>query len=406
MKSTHYLTAAEVAEALKVSPTTVYAYVSRGLLRSEPAGANNRARLYNAEDVQKLVERKTYRRDPAKATSDAMHWGMPILSSELTLIDETGIYYRGYDVTQLATSWSFERVAALLWTGEPDKETSIFSPNQSAKSYHEQLKQITYELTPLQKLQIVLTLAAADDLAAYDLDPQLNNILRSGARILRLVAATLADSYDLGLTSIEILRQGWGQQNLPHFPSLLNAALILSADHELNTSAFTARVVASAATPLYQVIIAGLAALQGFKHGGNTLLVEELLYEVSSPERAYQAVASRLQRGGHIPGFGHQLYPSGDPRGALLLRLIAQAYATTPSVQHANAIVQTVEQTIHKKPNLDFSLALLARVLQLPRGSALAIFALGRTVGWIAHAIEQYKTGQLIRPRATYTGPR
>ena len=182
--------------------------------------------------------------------------------------------------------------------------------------------------------------------------------------------------------------------------------LILCADHELNASTFTARVVASTGAHLYLVVTAGLAALQGFKHGGNTLLVEKLLREVSTPEAARRVIAEHLRRGEYIPGFGHRLYPYGDPRAALLLRLIAQSFPDAPTMDLANTIAEVVLEVTGKKPNVDFALVVLAQTLSLPPESALALFALGRTVGWIAHAIEQYQREELLRPRAQYVGLR
>src|SRR5438105_3261703 len=117
MKQSRYLTAKEVAEALNVSRATVYAYVSRQLIRSEPASTNSKERLYLAEDVQKLLERKEFRREPSKVANSAMYWGIPILESELTLIDENGLYYRGHNVMKLAVEHTIEQVATLLWTG-------------------------------------------------------------------------------------------------------------------------------------------------------------------------------------------------------------------------------------------------------------------------------------------------
>jgi citrate synthase len=181
----------------------------------------------------------------------------------------------------------------------------------------------------------------------------------------------------------------------------VEAALILAADHELNVSAFTARCVASAGASPYQVVIAGLAALQGGKHGGNCERVEALFAETGRPERAAAVVAGRLRRGEGIPGFGQPLCPAGDPRGKELLRLAAEL-APDPV---AEALCEAARAVLQEHPTIDFGLVTLARALGLPDGTALGWFALGRTAGWIAHALEQYASGEMIRPRAHYTGP-
>jgi citrate synthase len=190
--------------------------------------------------------------------------------------------------------------------------------------------------------------------------------------------------------------------NLPEAAALINSALILCADHELNVSAFTARCVASAGTTPYGAVIAGLAALQGNKHGGHTERVEALFREVGEGNRVRMTIASRLRRGERIPGFGHPLYPDGDPRAKMLLARTTAVFPHKTTL--AQAIVSEVQQTIGQNPTIDFALVTLARALNLPAGAPIALFALGRTVGWIGHAIEQYNLDQLIRPRARYTG--
>jgi hypothetical protein len=195
---------------------------------------------------------------------------------------------------------------------------------------------------------------------------------------------------------------------MPHNPaaaSLLRAALVLCADHELNVSAFTARCVASANATPYAVVIAGLAALQGAKHGGYTDQVEAFLSEVATPERASTVITHRLKRGERVPGFGHPLYPDGDPRAKALFTLTMKACPKDTAIALGKAVATQVQRTIGQQPTIDFALAILASALHLPPGSALALFALGRTIGWIGHAIEQYQLDQLIRPRARYVGP-
>jgi citrate synthase len=187
---------------------------------------------------------------------------------------------------------------------------------------------------------------------------------------------------------------------VPRAAPLIRAALILCADHELNVSAFTARCVASAGASPYGVVIAGLAALEGTKHGGITMRVEAQWDAVRRTRDLRGALAERLRRGESIEGFGHPLYASGDPRAKLLLEML-------PASRHAafaRELVAAAGALVGESPNLDFALVALARSLGLPDGSALALFAIGRTIGWIGHAIEQYENGAIIRPRAKYVG--
>jgi citrate synthase len=229
-------------------------------------------------------------------------------------------------------------------------------------------------------------------------------VAQTGARILRLLALTAVGRTRSEGDIAHILQEGW----IPHDPdaaSLLRTALILCADHELNVSAFTARCTASANSPPYAVVMAGLAALQGAKHGGYTDQVEAFLREVGAPDQAQAVITHRLKRGERLPGFGHQLYPEGDPRGKALLELTLKAYPNATATMLSKAITTQVRRTINQHPTIDFALAILAHALHLPSGAALALFAMGRTIGWIGHAIEQYQLDQLIRPRAQYMGP-
>jgi citrate synthase len=219
-----------------------------------------------------------------------------------------------------------------------------------------------------------------------------------------LAAAVVYPAQLDGGSLAEALQQRWSPKH-PVAARLFNSALILCADHELNVSAFAARCVASAGATPYDVVIAGLAALRGRRHGGHTAHVAALLDEVGRPARAGQVVAERLRRDGLLPGFGHHLYPAGDPRGRALLALAASAFPRSRPWALARAIAAEALQRLGEHPTLDFGLVVLERVLGLPRGAALAIFALGRTSGWIAHALEQYQLGGLIRPRAKYVGP-
>jgi citrate synthase len=185
---------------------------------------------------------------------------------------------------------------------------------------------------------------------------------------------------------------------------LIDRALVLCADHELNVSSFTARCVASAGAAPYAVVVAGLAALGGVKHGGNTERVEAFLDEIEASDDAERAVAARLRRGEAVPGFGHPLYPDGDPRAEALLAVLAGAYSGSMARQPAAEAAMAVGNLMDERPNVDFALVALARTLRLPPGAALALFALGRTVGWVGHAIEQYQADIMVRPRALYVG--
>lgn len=399
---TLYLTAQEAAQELDISLPTLYAYVSRGLIRSEATRSSKRARRYRTEDVQKLKERQAQRRDPAKVAESALHWGAPVLESAITLLTDDRLYYRGYDVLELATRGTVEQVATLIWTGElVNDPAALFGSAWSPLPPRcQEVREHLGGVPELEAFQILLPLAAVDDLAAYDLRPPV--VAQTGVRIMRLLA-TIVGGEQAGDTISQRLRQGWAQHD-PQAAGLINNALILCADHELNVSSFTARCVASAGATPYQVVQAGLAALQGAKHGRMADRVEAFLREAGSLAGVQAAIAGYLRRGELIPGFGHPLYPAGDPRGRLLLDQTAAAYPNSPALALTQAVAAAVFELMGEYPTIDFGLVALAQALNLPQGSAITLFALGRTIGWIGHAIEQYQLDRMIRPRAQYVG--
>lgn len=394
-----YLTAREAAEMLGISVATLYAYVSRGMLQSEATEGKSRARRYRRGEVAALLARQELRRNPTKAVETALSFGTPVLASSLTLIDNGRLFYRGHDVVALAQKRPFAEVAALLWLGDW-ATTSLFSyePPEAVWAQVAQLTPVLAGLPPLGRFQMVLPLAAAADLAAYDTTPLA--VAQTGVRILRLLVG-LVGAADKNQPIPAQLGQIWRVENAVE---LLNMALVLCADHELNVSSFTARCVASAGSDPYAVVGAGLAALQGGKHGGHTERVAALLREVAMPERAAEVVRGRLRRGESLSGFGHPLYPEGDPRGKLLLTAVAAAFPHSPAVSLAQALIAAVQQAVGKAPTLDVGLVVLAETLGLPPTAPLTLFAIGRTAGWLGHAIEQYQLDQLIRPRASYVG--
>jgi citrate synthase len=184
---------------------------------------------------------------------------------------------------------------------------------------------------------------------------------------------------------------------------LIEIALILCADDELNASSFAARVVASAGATPYAVVIAGLSALSGTRHGGMTERTSALLRELETVDSARALITDRLRRGEIIPGFGHKLYPDGDPRAVVLLDALGQVASDNSRFRQAVELLHLMAER-GEYPTLDVALAVLERTLALPDSKSLTIFALGRAVGWIGHAIEQYEDGRLLRPRAKYVG--
>jgi citrate synthase len=236
------------------------------------------------------------------------------------------------------------------------------------------------------------------DLRAYDVSPA--GAAATGARILGLLVAAISGQHG-GNSAADSLAAAFGAP-----AHVFDAALILLADHELNASSFAARVVASTGAHPYAVVSAAMAALSGPKHGGAALGVHALIADAASDGEPERAVAARVRRGESMPGFGHKLYPDGDPRYAALMAVCTAPFGGDVRFRLCGALAEAGAVATGLKPNVDFALATLVYAIGLPPGAGPALFALGRSAGWIAHAIEQYADGRLIRPRAKYVGVR
>jgi citrate synthase len=375
-----YLSADEVCSILGIQAATLYSYVSRGLIRSVTTASKQRERQYAAEDVARLVAKAQNRRDPQvtaeRAARESLRWGVPVLESALTLMTPHGHYYRGQSALELAQTHSFEAVAELLWD-QPQAFQSV--PIMTA---------LPIPATPAVIDRLIQTLLALPD--------------AQSAHLLWAAARTVALSNESHDSIAGLLTQVWGGDAT--LQRLINAALILCMDHELNASAFAVRVAASTDADLRHALMAGLAVLSGSKHGGATETALALLDAMPSVEQVRVMVTQYLNRGQRVPGFGHRLYPNGDPRAQLLLGLIQKAYPDAGVLAVADVLQAVMRDMTGLYANVDLALAVLQRAAGLPGGSALGLFALGRMVGWMAHALEQYAAHALIRPRAKYVG--
>ncbi len=393
-----YLTAHEAARFLGVEVETIYAYVSRGHLHSEPGGRGDRSRRYRREDVERLKLRREERMRPGRTAGTALTWGQPVLESSISCIADGALYYRGRNVLDLRDE-DFETVAAFLWQADGDLFAREVWPRLSRRS--ERHLQQAAELTPMDRCRMMLVAAGSRDPAAYRTEAA--SVRLVGARLLRLMCIYLTLETKPNGSLAGALASAWVRSGRQRAESMLNAALVLMADHELNLSSFTVRCVASGGAGIYQAVCAGLAALSGPRHGLLTERTIEFLDAVAE-HGGPETIQKILRRGESVPGFGHPLYPDGDPRGRALIDLCAAAFPGHAEVRRARSLVQYVRRTLMDYPTVDFGLALMCRVLMLPPGAGLAIFAAGRAAGWIAHAMEQYESGLLIRPRAKYVG--
>lgn len=429
-----FIQAREAAAILDVKLATLYAYVSRGLVRSV-AGPNGRPRRYQRSDIERLAARRDARRGHRAVAAGALRWGEPVLDSSITEITSKGHRYRGRDALELADRYAFEEIAGLLWTGASPDETEFrpesSHPSPAATPWRdppdlEALQRvgavIPRDTPPIAMLAALIPLMAVRDPDRHLMGPRSHSraraILVTAACALQtnetagLPPASMADSPADATIAARLLHALVAHPGTTPRPRpsrrwlqkvrAMDQALIISADHELNVSAFAVRVTASAGSDLYACISAGLAALSGPLHGGMCDRIEALVKECGRPDRARDVIRERTRRGDGVPEFGHPLYPDGDPRGRALLATARALAPRNRKVLTADALAAAIARAGHQPATIDLGLVALAAALRLRPGAASALFAVGRIAGWIAHTFEQRDAGFMLRPRARY----
>ena len=392
-----WITAEQAAHLLGVTRSTLYAYVSRGLVRSEQAIGTQRRR-YRRHAVERLALERERARNPAMVARASLDWGRPVLNSELTLIEDGCLYYRGRDAIEFARHATLEAAAALLIGCDPFDDDATPLPRADAATLR--------AMTRMDTIQGCT--AAFSWLHGLALEEETRSSIPARCSLLlRLMTAVVARQPCTRLPAHQQLARSWKLDD--RGTELVRQALVLCADHELNASSFAARCVASTGASLGACVTAGLAALSGSRHCGITTAIESLWDLAPSAGRRPAAIARAIDHclGAHVQwatdrvpsGFGHPLYPDGDPRARALLEELPRAH------RHER-LLSAIHERSGLRPSIDYALVALRRSLGLPEGHAYLIFALGRTVGWLAHAIEQGRSDVLIRPRAAYNGPR
>jgi len=378
-----WLTGVEARALLGVLPQTLYANVSRGRIRAKADPNDPRRSLYNGEDVKRLAARRAGRRPTAAVAAGAIGWGDPVLASGISTVADGRLWYRGWDAVGLSETASIEEIAGLLWETEglkferPRTAVPMSGPAGS----------------PLgAALQVLARRAGADSPSRG----------RSRA-VLAAEAIDLASEMASALIGSAAACRGPLHHRLAvawrasRAEDIIRRALVLLADHELNASTFAARVAASTGAPLSASLLAGLAILAGPLHGGAAAEVR-LLAATGRQVGAAEAVANWLEQGRPLPTFGHPLYPDGDPRAVALY----EHFRPRPVFAELRL---AAEALTGEQPNIDFAISAMADAFDLPPEAPLILFAVARSVGWIAHILEQVATGSLIRPRARYNGP-
>ncbi|MDB4971900.1 MAG: Citrate synthase [Myxococcaceae bacterium] len=409
-ESPAWISAREAAARLDVKLATLYAYASRGLLESVPA-PDGRGRRYAHDAVERLKARHDARAGHAAVAAAALRFGEPTLETSVSEIRSDGPYYRGQSALQLADGrTTFEAVSELLWGGQLGVSTW---PGHKPYVLAPLLQRRSKASTSIAALAATVSCAALTDTTRHAAsDPEEQARAR---RLIQWLAQQVGRAPSASATSscAERILRSLRARPSDAAIALVDRALILCADHELNPSTFAARVTASTGADLYACLAAALHTLSGPLHGGASVRVEAVVAQLPSASAAARLVRERHARGERIAGFGHPLYPEGDPRAPALLELaelaLSSSSSRTPpprqrveSLARLRALTTAMRSAQHGGPNLDLGLVALCSALGLPAGSAAALFAIARSSGWVAHALEQRRQGYLLRPRSRY----
>nr|WP_030376399.1 citrate/2-methylcitrate synthase [Streptomyces rimosus] len=396
------LSTREAAERLGVKPETVYAYVSRGQLtsRRNPGG---RGSTFDAAEVDALARRGA-RREPAAQGGDLA------IRTGITLIDQDRCYFRGVDSSELTSRYGYEEVADWLWTGVLRPGVRFTAPEDALAAARRAVGALPAHSSPMDRLRVAVVAAASADPLRFDLSE--DAVLGTARALIPVLVDALPHlGSPGGHTSAPLPRRLWSRltPERPDEPSLraLDAALTLLIDHDLAASTLAARVAASARAHPYAVVSAGFGALDGPLHGAASGLAHRMLLEVLERGSAAAVVADHLRAGRRVPGLGHRVYQGEDPRARTLFRLLEDVPQAGPALAAAREVAATTARHTALHANVDLALAALTVSAGMTPEAGETVFAVARTAGWIAHALEEYAERPLrIRPSGHYQGPR
>ena len=355
--------------------------------------------------------------------------GVIALESELSFIDgQAGeLVYRGYDIHDLADHTSFEEVVYLLWNGELPTQRELDTLNEQLRGARELpsevidfLRQVPEDVHPMAVLRSAVSALAHFDKETEDMSPEANR--RKAIRLLARMPACIAAFARLragkepvaplsgGSTARNFLYMLNGEEPGEAAEETFDVCLVLHADHGLNASTFTSRVIGSTLSDMYSAVTGAIGALKGPLHGGANVEVMKMLKAIDdSGKEPVEYVKDRLAAGERVMGFGHRVYKTMDPR-ADILRGMVEALSEERDARHwydyQVQIMETMKQEKGLDPNVDFFSASVYYMLGIDIDLFTTIFALSRTAGWTAHLLEQWSDNVLIRPRAEYVGPR
>lgn len=406
-----YLTSSEATALLGIRIQTLYAYVSKGMIRSVKQ-VGTKERLYRRDDILRVQARSMARSGHGAVAGAALQWGEPVVPTSITELTPEGPRYRGRLAMDLAvTGGSFEAVSELLWTGLWHSEvawprralapslaqaiSTVVSVPQGNGELAEILAMVVLKLglargtveeritggqTQDAAREIILVMAGCFGMIGPARSFQRNG---RGSVAARLLDAMGADANDANVQALQ-------------------KVLVLFADHELSSSTFVARVAASVGASLHSCVAAALCSAAGMELSRNYDRIEDFLHTGGSRPALMKRAVALHQQGLGVPGFSHPLYPEGDARAVGLLAIARERSDGNRRLRMLLDFVDQVGAELGLPPRHELGALAVSQAIGLPRYCTGAIFMLARTAGWVAHVQEQRRVGQMIRPRAKF----
>ena len=409
-----YVTRAEAIALLGVKADTLYSYVSRSLIR-RLRHPDHRHSLYSRADIERVRARSDARRpEGAVAAGAILYGGEPVIETSITEITQVGPLYRGHSAVELAQQGvPFEAVAELLWSGALSHELRTWGFDPPGAAFYRLAAALT-ELAAgadIHELFSIITVGLGISRGSL-----VQRTARGGAdtsqgrqlvQILTGCFGFLSSGkafrpFQDGETIATAMARSLGMEPTEQVLRILNAALVLSADHELSPATFTARIVASGAADIHSCVAAAISTHSGMRIARACDHLEEIFLNA---ETLSQLVEDLLPHGSShlsVPGFNHPIYPRGDPRARCLLQIIQENASPSAQLTRIYEFLDRAARQYKIYPRIEMAIVVMVAALHLPARSAAGIYTVGRTVGWLAHIIEQQMTGYLIRPRAKF----
>ncbi len=396
-----WLTADEAAQTLGVKKETIYAYVSRGRLANRRSD-DGRGSLFDAEEIERM----------AFGSRQASRAGTDTVETALTLITDSGHHYRGQSASDLADSLTFEDAAQLLW-GVPSDSTSWTPAADLVSIARHVVRVLPRTMLPVDEIKIVASCVGALEPPEWNTSAAV--IATSARRVFATIVSGLPELSEPELSNVPpgswmaamlwsrlCKRRPTGQEL-----DLLNRTMVVLADHGLASATMMARAAAGSAVNAAGIIRLGVEVGSGPVKGAASLAIESFLHNIEDPESVEKALTMRLRQGEPIPGFGHSLYPNGDPRATYILDRLRTLAAGSKRLATVEELLRMQRERGLPQPNAGFAIAAFTYVTGMVPGAGEAIFVISRAAGWIAHAIEAYSVGPVMpRPQSRYTGPR